>query len=276
MINFAIRLVGIYLNTLNLFFSKLGGKHAFYIFCYPFKAKINKRQQAYLDTADQFKLPIDDFEIQCYKWGEGPRKVLFVHGWQSNTYRWKNFIETLPKEEFTLYSFDAPGHGNSGSFFGNVPLYDKSISKIINHIGNAETIIAHSIGSFSALYSINTNPENKPTKMVSLASPDSAGDFINFYVEKLKLNERTIKNLEAYFNHYTTKDIADFSLEKIFTNKNPKGLIIHDKQDKVCTVEYAKKMHNLWPQSELVLTEGHGHKLNDAKVIGMVKEFVVS
>ena len=275
MIDFLIRIVGKYLNFINYLSPKIGGKQAFYIFCYPFKARINKKQQAYLDTAEQFKLPVEDFEIQCYKWGNGPRKILFVHGWKSNTYRWRNFIENISKEEFTLYSFDAPGHGNSGSFFGNVPLYEKAISKINDYIGNAESIVAHSVGSFSTLYFINAHPDKKPQKMVSLASPESVADFIDFYVDKLQLNKRTMQNLEAYFRNYTSKEIEDFKLESLFDRNDAKGLIIHDKNDKVCSVDYAKKMHSLWPTSKLVLTEGHGHKLNDKFIIGMVKEFVV-
>ena len=271
---FIIFLIGRYLNILNSISSKLGGKHAFYIFCYPFKAKINKRQQTYLDTADQFKLPVEDFEIQCYRWGSGPRKILLVHGWQSNTYRWKKFIETLKMNEFSIYSFDAPGHGNSGSLFSNVPLYEKALSKIVDHIGNPESIISHSIGSFSTLYYMNENPQKVPLKMVSMASPNSANDFVKEYSRILNLSEKTMTNLKAYFQTYASKDISYFSLDNLFEKNNTKGLIIHDKSDKVVTSDYAKKMHHLWPKSKLVLTDGHGHKLNDEFIIGMVKEFV--
>jgi len=269
-----IFLIGNYLNILNAISPKMGGKQAFYIFCFPFKAKINKKQQAYLDTADQFKLPVDDFEIQCYRWGSGPRKILLVHGWQSNTYRWKKFIETLKMNEFSIYSFDAPGHGNSGSLFSNVPLYEKALSKIVDHIGNPESIISHSIGSFSTLYYMNENPQNVPLKMVSMASPNSANDFVKEYSRILNLSEKTMTNLSAYFQTYASKDISYFSLENLFEKNKTKGLIIHDKSDKVVTSDYAKKMHHLWPQSKLVITDGHGHKLNDDIIVRMVKEFV--
>jgi len=118
-------LLGLYLNTINLISSRIGGKQSFFIFCYPFKAKIKPNQQAFLDTAVPFKLPVDDFEIQGYKWGSGSRNLLFVHGWQSNAYRWKDYIETIDQNEFTIYAFDAPGHGNSGSTIANVPLFAK-------------------------------------------------------------------------------------------------------------------------------------------------------
>jgi len=271
-----LKTLSIYLNFINLISSKIGGRHAFYIFCYPFKAKITEKQQQFLDTAHQFKLPVEDFEIQCYRWGNGPKNILFVHGWQSNTYRWKKFIESLSLDQFTIYSFDAPGHGNSGSRIGNVPLFEKSIQKVMDHIGEAESIVSHSIGSFSSLYYINQNPQFQPSKLVTLATPDSIDDFLDYYFSMLKLSKQTRQNFKKYFTHYTQKDLSFFRLENLVNNNKSTGLIIHDEEDKSVTVNYSKKLHNLWPYSKLVITNGLGHKLKSESIVRMVNEFVAS
>lgn len=274
--NLILKSLSIYLNAINLFSSRIGGKHAFYIFCYPFKARISTKQQAFLDTAHQFKLPVDDFEIQCYRWGSGPKNILFVHGWQSNAYRWKKYIENLPQDQFTIYAFDAPGHGNSGSRIGNVPLYEKAIQIIMDHIGNAESIVSHSIGSFSSLYYIKEHPELQPNKMVSLATPDSIDDFLQYYFESFKLSKRTIQNFINYFNAYTQKDLSVFRLENLLSNNTSSGLIIHDEEDETVTVDYSKKLNKLWPHSTLVITNGLGHKLKHEKIVRMVNKFVLA
>ncbi|MEM9548466.1 MAG: alpha/beta hydrolase [Bacteroidota bacterium] len=271
-----LKSLSIYLNLINLISSKIGGRHAFYIFCYPFKAKITKRQQAFLDTAHQFKLPVDDFEIQCYRWGNGPKNILFVHGWQSNTYRWKKYIENLPQDEFTIYSFDAPGHGNSGSLIGNVPLFEKSIQAMMDHIGEAESIVSHSIGSFSSLYYINQNPQFQPNKLVTLATPDSIDDFLDYYFSMLNLSKRTRINFKKYFVKYTQKDLSFFRLENILNRNKSEGLIIHDEKDDAVTVEYSRKLHRLWPYSKLLITKGLGHKLKSDSIVSVVNDFVVS
>ncbi|MDF1696083.1 MAG: alpha/beta hydrolase [Saprospiraceae bacterium] len=272
--NILLKLISIYLNTINRLSNSIGGRHAFFIFCYPFKAKITKRQQAFLDTAHQFKLPLDNFEIQCYRWGNGPKNILFVHGWQSNTYRWKKYIDSLPKDQFTIYSFDAPGHGNSGSRIGNVPLFEKAIQKIMDHIGKAESIISHSIGSFSSLYYIHQHPQLQPKKLVTLATPDSIDDFLEYYFHTLKLSHTTIKNFKTYFEKYTQKDSSFFRLENLVQSNRSSGLIIHDEEDKAVTVEYSKKLHSLWPYSKLVITNGLGHKLKNENIVQMVNRFV--
>lgn len=272
--NVLMKMISIYLNTINLLSSKIGGRHAFFVFCYPFKAKITAKQQEFLNTSHQFKLPVEDFEIQCYRWGSGPKNILFVHGWQSNTYRWKKFIESLPQDEFTIYSFDAPGHGNSGSLIGNVPLYEKSIQIMMAHIGSAESIISHSIGSFSSLYYIKQNPQFQPNKLVTLAIPDSIDDFLDYYFSTLKLSSKTKRNFKKYFINYTQKDLSFFNVENLVSSNNSSGLIIHDEDDKRVTVDYSKKLHKLWPQSKLVITTGLGHKLKDENIVNMVRDFI--
>ncbi len=274
--NILLKTMSIYLNLINLISSKIGGRHAFFIFCYPFKAKISRRQQEFLNTAHQFKLPVEDFEIQCYRWGNGPKNILFVHGWQSNTYRWRKYIESLPSSQFTIYSFDAPGHGNSGSLIRNVPLFEKSIQKMMDHIGEAESIISHSIGSFSSLYYVNQNPQFQPNKLVTLATPDSIDDFLDYYFSMLKLSKRTRENFKKYFMKYTQKDLSFFRLENLLNTNKSSGLIIHDEGDTTVTVDYSKKLHNLWPYSKLVITQGLGHKLKDDNIVKLVNDFVIS
>lgn len=274
--NILLKAVSIYLNVINIISNKIGGRHAFFIFCYPFKAKITEKQQAFLDTSHRFKLPVDDFEIQCYRWGNGPKNIVFVHGWQSNTYRWRKYIESLPFDKFTIYSFDAPGHGNSGSLIGNVPLFEKSIQKVMDHIGEAESIISHSIGSFSSLYYISQNPQYQPKKLVTLATPDSIDDFLEYYFNTLKLSNKTIENFKSYFTNYTQKDLSFFRLENLLKLNKSDGLIIHDADDKTVTVDYSKKLHNIWPASQLVITNGLGHKLKHDKIIQLVNDFVVT
>lgn len=271
-----MKMVALYLNTINLLSSKIGGRHAFFIFCYPFKAKISDKQQEFLDTSHQFKLPVDNFEIQCYRWGKGPKNILFVHGWQSNSYRWRKYIDSLPHDQFTIYSFDAPGHGNSGSLIGNVPLFEKSIQIVMDHIGEAESIISHSIGSFSSLYYINQNPKFQPSKLVTLASPDSIDDFLDYYFTTLKLSKKTKQNFKNYFTKYTQKDLSFFRLENLIKTNKSNGLIIHDEGDKTVTVDYSKKLHSLWPYSKLVITRGLGHKLKGENIVKMVKDFVIA
>ena len=252
----------------------MGAKQSFFVFCYPFKMKISDAQQKFLDTAEQSRIPMDHFEIQVYKWGNGPRKILFVHGWRSNTFRWKRYINSFDPSKYTVYAFDAPGHGNSGYRFSNVPLFARSIELIFRHIGGVDALIGHSVGGFASIYFMHTNPRHQIKRFVSLAAPGSANDFIKLYMDTMQLSPRTEKNLRSYFVTYTGREVEQFDLEYTMDNMPKEGLIIHDIEDKDVPVSYAHEMHKLWPKSNLVITEGLGHKLRDQGVVDKVVEFV--
>ena len=269
-----IKLIGGYLDFINLVSKRIGAKHSFYVFCYPFKIKISPAQQKFLDTAVQFKLPMDHFEIQVYKWGNGPKNVVLLHGWSSNSFRWKRYIQGLSKADYTVYAVDAPGHGNSGYKFSNVPLFARALSTLSDHINSIHTLIGHSVGGFASIYFMHTTIDHNIEKFISLAAPGSANDFISLYINALKLSKRTEENLRSYFVTYTGKTVAQFNIEHTMDNMPNQGLIIHDEEDKDVPISYAHKMKSLWPNAELEITKGLGHKLRDKDVIDRVVDFV--
>src|SRR3954469_7653637 len=141
-------LAGLYLNILALIAPEAAGKKGFYLFSSPFPSKVLDHQRKYLETAEKSTFLCDGNTIRVYRWGTGDKKILFLHGWQSHSFRWKNYIEALPKDKFTIYALDAPGHGLSGGKHMNIPIYSDVIETFIYLIQPIDTIVSHSIGSF--------------------------------------------------------------------------------------------------------------------------------
>ena len=181
----------------------------------------------------------------------------------------------MDKNEFSIYAFDAPGHGNAEGKFGNVLLYAKTLKTVFNQIDRVETIIGHSIGSFASLYFFNKYPVYQPLKFVSLASPGNAHDFIDVYARTVQLSERSIQNLYTYFNQYAGLSADHFHIKYFIENMDAKGLIIHDKEDRDADVKYAIQMHQLWKDSELIITQGMGHRLIDPEILDRVTEYII-
>jgi len=265
--------LGIYLNFVNAISRKLGSHHGFLVFCYPFAARLKTQQKAYLDTAEKIVVSVDSKKVRCYKWGNGPQKILMVHGWQSNAFRWRRYIDKLSLEKYTIYAFDAPGHGNSEGRISNVPLWAQSIKAIIEKEGNMDLFIAHSIGSFSSLYFIDEFPDLKPERIICLATPKSVMDFINHYRATLSLSDTTMNNLQAKFSDYVGRQLGHFYIENFKEHTKLQGLIIHDITDKDVPSEYAQILKSNWNQAELLLTKGYGHKLNGEFVISEIEKF---
>ncbi len=273
--NFLKSVIGFYFNSLAIFFPKLAGKQSFYFFCIPFKAKIKPEQQKFLDTAKQTSLTVDGKKVQTYQWGEGKDKILFVHGWQSNTYRWRKYIDNLDLNKHTLIGVDAPGHGNSDGLYSNVPLFEKALSAVVNHYGIPNKVIGHSIGSFSSLYFLHKN-KIQLDKFVSLATPFTAVQFVEVFQSELKLNERLIKYMKAHFNIYTSHKLEYYSLDNFASDIDTQSLLIHDKNDDATSYQNSQKLSQLLKHSTLEITEGYGHRLKNQKLVKRVCDYLTT
>ena len=175
------KLMGLYLDALARVLPSAAADKGFMLFCRPFRLPTNEKQLTFFNSAEKFQLDHDGHAIQGYRWGDGPKKILFLHGWQSHTYRWKAYIEALPKDEYSLFSLDAPGHGLSPGSFLTVPLYSSLIEHFIRQHDHIHGIVGHSLGGFSLLYTFYRIPALPVDRIILLAPPGEAKDFISVF-----------------------------------------------------------------------------------------------
>ena len=270
LIKFVLR---VYLNSVNYLFPKLGGKHAFMVFCHPFAVTLKKHQARFLETAEHFSVPFEAKTIAGYKWGNGSKKVLCVHGWASHSYRWKKFAQELSKLNYTVYAIDAPAHGNSDGTLFNVPLYARLIDLLIAEY-HFDMIVAHSLGAFSTLALLYEKPETKMNKLVAMGMPGEASDFIDLFMAELNLKPYVATNFINYFKGYAKKEPSYYSALKFAKSLNVNGLIIHDTDDRESDYDYAFKVHQVWKDSQFMQTKGLGHKLKHISVVERVIKFL--
>ena len=265
--------IGAYLNLLAWIVPKKAGEFGFELFCRPFRGKISPQHLIFLHSAERFTLTHRNETIQVYKWGKGPEKVLFVHGWESHTYRWKKYIEQFDERLYTLYSIDAPGHGLSTGSFLTLPLYGEVLEKVFQKIGVVNTVISHSIGSFTSIYTFHKSPELAPTKLVALASPGEAKEFFQFYAQQLGLTGRTIQYIKSHFEQRVGFPPEYYSASLFASTLKCKGLLIHDEEDEETHVENSRAIHHAWENSQLIITRGIGHNLRSSEVVERVVAF---
>jgi hypothetical protein len=269
-----VKLMGLYLNALALVAPQKAGQKGFLLFCRPFRSKITQKQKEFFNTAGRYTIEFEDNTIQAYRWGNGEKKIVFLHGWQSHTYRWKAYIDSLPKDEYTIYSLDAPGHGLSSGDFLSVPVYGALIHKFIIELGEVHTIIGHSVGGFSLLYTFYRYPLLSVRKVILMSPPGEAIDFMNFYRDTLKLSDRAVKNIIEYFTKTYDAGPEFFSTQKFAASLNINGLIIHDEDDPEAPYHYAVAINKVWKRSTLITTKGYGHNLKSSKVVEYTRNFI--
>ena len=237
------------------------------------RLQIKERQKSFLDTASQDTFDHKGIKIQTYRWGNGEKNILLLHGWQSHTYRWKIYIEALSKH-YTVYSLDAPGHGLSGGNQLSVPLYSEVIEAQMKRIGKVDAMITHSLGGFSTFYTFYRNPQLTVNKIIALASPGEAAEFFDFYTRTLRLSDKSTQLITERFVEHFQKTPAFFSAPVFAGSLTIPGLIIHDEGDDETPFYHAERIHKAWKKSKLIKTKGFGHNLKSMEVVKEVVQFV--
>lgn len=271
-----IKALGYYVNLLALIAPEKAGNHAFNIFCYPIKKPLKPHQKEFLDSAEKFSFHHQNIYIQGYRWGNGPKKILFLHGWQSHSFRWKKYIQALSPEEYSIYAIDAPGHGLSKGRAFTLPLYSEVIRQVISSLGTIHAIVSHSIGSFSVLHTLHHAPSLPVKKLLIMGAPGEVGDFLHFFSTLLHLSERAARHTKAHFEKVIGKPVSYFSAVDFASTLQIPGLIIHDKKDAEAPYAYAVSINKAWKGSKLLTTEGIGHNLKSAEVVSAVTDFIKS
>lgn len=266
--------VGFYFNFLAYVHPKMLQKKGFALFCNPFAHKVKPHQMQFLEKGFAEVIDFENYKIQTYKWGNGSKKILLVHGWASHSFRWKKYVEQLLQNDFTVYALDAPAHGLSTGKLIHVVVYAKVIALFLQKKPEVNAIVSHSIGGFATTYYLNHYTANTIEKVVIMGAPGEASDFFDFYKKTLSLSSRSIRIIIKEFQQRLGQLPSYFSTAKFADNLTIPALIIHDKGDVATNHHYSIRLNKHWKNSQLILTEGLGHDLKSKEVIQTVVNFV--
>ena len=266
--------MGFYFNLLSFVHPKKLKKDGFLLFCNPFARKVKPHQLEFLQKGMSEVLDLEGYKIQTYKWGSGSKKILLVHGWSSHSFRWKNYIEHLLKNDFTVYALDAPAHGLSSGKSIHVVLYAKVIHAFLKINSEITSIISHSIGGFATTYFLDQYKEHTIEKVVIMGAPGEASDFFDFYKKTLGLTTKSLNLIIDEFQIQLGKAPSYFSSAKFAESILIPALIVHDKGDLATNYNYSIRLNKHWKNSQLILTEGLGHDLKSKDLIKNVTEFI--
>lgn len=140
--------------------------------------------------------PIGTVPIFLRRWGQGP-KVLFVHGWLDTSLKWQRIGEYLAPHH-QVWALDLPGFGQTPAIpmrYTKFEIYAEILAKLIDHIGEAETLhslVGHSMGGLLALLLLTKYPD--ATKHLVVCDAPIAGiwylkplaNWTNFVTKGLK------------------------------------------------------------------------------------------
>ena len=251
-------------------------KFAAKLFTTPIKHKLPKRELHMERESVQKSIEVSEIqkEIVLYEYGKSNKKVLLVHGWSGRGTQLVKIADELLKMGYMTISFDAPAHGKSKGNSSIMIEFIASILEIEKQYGPFEFAIGHSLGGMSVLNAIKQNLQVK--KAVIIGSGDIIQDIIDDFICKLQLKPEYGIKLRDHFEAKFSGKMDDYSAYKAAEKTEVPVLIIHDKDDDDVSVKAAYNIQKYLKQSEIMITEGLGHRkiLGDETVIQKIREFI--
>jgi len=267
------KLIGAFINFIAVFTPNYAGKLAMQLFSIPRKGKLKPDETPFLNTAEQTKFQYENFNITAYQWKGSGDTVLLAHGWESNSFRWKDLVITLKKQQFNIVALDAPAHGGTGNKKFNAILFSECIHVIANQF-KPKIVIGHSVGGMASVFAMHNHNITSITKLVLLGAPDAFSNILNGYETIMGFNNQTKKGIRAYILK-TFKFLPEhFSTSNFTSNLNIDALIIHDKKDRIISFSDALNIKNKFPNAKLIETRGYGHSLKSDKIYKHILDFL--
>ncbi len=270
---FLIKTIGFYFNLLSLFSSKYAANKALKLFSTPRKGGITKAQSDFLDTAFKEELSFNDNTIMTYRWLGNKQTILFVHGWESNSARWKTIINEFQKLDYTIIALDAPAHGNSGSPIFNALLYAEFINEVTKKF-DPSILIGHSVGGMATVFSYHKFQFTTIEKMILLGTPSELKDVFKRYVDMMSYNKRIERQINNLTFERFGKYPKDFSTARFIEKATFESLIIHDEKDPIIPYSDALLINSHFKNSKLLTTHNLGHSLNNNAVTNQIVDFI--
>lgn len=265
--------IGLYINILSFVYPKKAFALAYQFFSEPRKGKLDSNKlPKMLLKAERINLSHNEHSIQTYIWKGNDDIILLVHGWESNTTRWKKLLKRLLKTGKTIVAIDAPAHGLSSGKEFNVPTYAEFINETVLKF-NPKIAIGHSLGGNTLAY-FQAHHSHNFEKMILIGAPSDFKVILNNYIKLLSLNKRVHQSLVDYIKKRFDISIDDFSASKFLKTTTIPGIIAHDIDDNVVLFEEGKKIAKLWKTAEFITTKGLGHSMHDEYLYQSLVTFI--
>ena len=266
--------IGVYLNLMSYINLEKAKSKAYQLFSQPRKGKLKKEHlPKTLQSATLKTFEYNNEKFQTYIWQGNEDIILLIHGWESNSSRWKKLLPYLKPLGKTIIAIDAPAHGLSEGKEFNAPKYAEFIN-VVTQKYQPKILIGHSVGGAAIAFYLNKFKNRDIEKVILLGAPSDFKILSDTFVKLLSLNNKIKAQLEAYYLEKFNIHIDDFSGHKFAKNFVQKALITHDTHDNVVLIDEGRKYASTWKNAVYLETAGLGHSMHDAELYQKIVDFI--
>lgn len=266
--------IGVYINLMSFVAPKKATQKAHGYFSEPRKGKFTvENLSKTLNEAESEIIRHNDDVIQTYIWRGNETVIFLIHGWESNSSRWKKMLPFLKKSGSTIIAIDGPAQGLSSGKEFTVPKYAEFIDIVASKY-KPNYMIGHSMGGQTCLYYQYKYQNPAIHKIVILGAPSDFTIILENFISLLSLNRKVKNALINKYTHFLNLNLNQFASKEFVTKIDVQGLIAHDMEDTVVLFDEGEKIAESWKDAQFISTKGLGHKLHDDDLYRKVSTFL--
>jgi len=252
---------------------RAAGRLAFELFC----TTGPRRVPSFTPTPDAVEtFRAGGRRVTSYIWQGGGPTVLLVHGWNGGAGDLASFIGPLRDAGRRVVAIDLPAHGRSPGARLNLPGAVAAVETALRREPAIEAVIAHSFGVVATVLAAGRGAPLP--RAVLISGPVSMEPYLQRFEQVLGLGPAVKAAMRARIRRVLDAGgLETMELSAVAPRLAARALIIHDRSDREVPFMSAQALHRAWPGSELVATEGLGHRklLSDSGVLERAVRFAV-
>jgi pimeloyl-ACP methyl ester carboxylesterase len=227
------------------------------LFFTPRQARLPAEAVAILEEATPFALTVAGRRLMGWSWGNGPA-VYLVHGWGSRGGHLGAFVAPLLAEGFRVVTHDALGQGASDSGLTSMPEFARGLRAVVDAVGPAHGIIAHSMGASATALAMTQGLE--VARAVFLAPAANPAAYVTPFATALGLNDDVVRRMKERSERRIALRWDELDVPGMARHFDVPLLVFHDQEDRMVPWSDGAKIAAAWRDSQLVSTNGLGHK----------------
>ncbi len=227
-----------------------------------------------LETAQPFRVCVDDGRVAAWAWGRGPA-VGLVHGWGGRGGRLAAaFVAPLVAGGFSVVTFDAPGHGASDGTLSSMPQVARALQAVADAAGTLFAVIAHSMGGSASALAISNGLQVE--RAVFIAPAADPARYADDFAATLGVGPVAMAGMRRRSEARLRFRWSDLNVPRMAQAFDVPLLVVHDRDDPVVPWEEGAAIAGAWPGAELVTTTGLGHRdvVRNGEIVARAVDFV--
>ncbi len=263
---------------LSLLSTRKAAAEAFTLFCTPIDKSVIKVPSVF-QFAETLQLKQQGCKINGYRWNKGkPVKVLILHGFSSQAYKFQHFVSPLVEKGYEVLAFDAKAHGSSEGKTVNAAEYCELIEIVMKNYGPVNRFIAHSFGGIALSLALEKTVHDENTKVVLIAPATETATAVDTAFAMLKIKNKKVRSaFDEIIYQLSGQPTTWFSIRRAMKNIKASVLWIHDEDDDITPLSDVIKVKDQhFPNIKFIITKGLGHRriYRDKEIIKQVVDFL--